>query len=352
MKTLLKTIRGSQVYGTAIKTSDTDYFSLYKLPVDDYLKLSFKEQIDHNKDDTSIEIGRFIHLLTKSSPIQIELLFTPNQYYVEYDKSIELLLQHKDKFLTKQLKFSYLGFINKQLSKAKNITHRLDWEQNEVPRKNVLDFCYLVTSKGTILVEDWIEDLQKMYPYNTNLSLNNLIATKLNHTKEGHKLYLSPQSTGGLGTDESNNIRVSETPINWQNLSYEEIGVMLYNPDAYSSHCKKYKEYIDWLEKRNPERYKAIKETGSIVDLKFFYHTIRLINTCIELFTEGTIIVDRRSRDAEYLLKIRRGEVSLEELNEYVETKLVLIEELYSKCTLPETIDMEFVNNLVVEMRK
>lgn len=355
MKTLVKTIRGSQVYGTAIDTSDTDYFSLYKLPVDDYLKLSFKEQIDHSKDDTSIEIGRFIQLLTKGSPIQIELLFTPNQYYVEYDKSIELLLQHKDKFLTKQLKFSYLGFINKQLDKAKNITHRLDWEQNEVPRKTILDFCYVPDIDKTLKLTDYIlvanERVKGRYFAHRDLNIDNLVVSKLNHTKEGYALYSVPFKSL-LAIDESNNLRTSQIPLDSYNLGYQYITTLLYNPDAYSSHCKKYNEYQDWLSKRNPERYKAIKETGSIVDLKFFYHTIRLINTCIELFTEGTIIVDRRGRDADYLLKIRRGEVSLEELNEYVETKLFLIEELYNKSTLPNSIDMNFVNNLVVALRK
>jgi hypothetical protein len=338
MKTLLRLIKGSQVYGTTVETSDTDYTSIYKLPLEDYLKLSFKEQIETTKDDVSIEVGRFLELLVKGSPIQIETIFTPRKYFLEYDPSIEILLENKQKFITKHLKHSYVGFAQKQLTKAQNITSRLDWEQNEVPRKTVLDFCYLVTEKGTVRIDK------------TDLDPNQLLVTKLNNSKEGHLVYKVPFKTDGLATDESNNLRVSETPLVKE--SWELLGTLLYNSDAYSSHCKKYKEYQDWLSKRNPERYKAIKETGSIVDLKFFYHTVRLLNTCVEIFTEGDIIVDRRGRDVDYLLKIRKGEIRLEELTEYVKDRLGLIEDLHSKSTLPEKVDMKFIEDLVVTLRR
>ena len=124
------------------------------------------------------------------------------------------------------------------------------------------------------------------------------------------------------------------------------------NLSAYSQHCKKYKDYTSWLTNRNPERYQAIKDTGSIVDLKFFYHTIRLLNTAIEIFRDGELVVDRRGRDADYLIKIREGKVSLEELNEKAEQGLKLIDELYLTSTLKEEPNYDFVDNLCKTLRK
>ena len=341
MKEILKMIKGSQVYGTIVETSDTDYFGLFKHDVDTYLGNHYTDFREASKDDTSMEVGKFIHLCTKGSPIQIEMLFTPEEYIIYKDPIVDILFENRDLFITKQLKNSYTGFVKAQLHKAKNITKRLDWEQNEVPRKSVLDFCFIVTNKGTMLVEDWCKEYY--------WDLNRLAVSKLNNTKEGHLIYKTTFDSQ-IATDKSNNLRVNEIPKDLDNHSL--IGTLLFNPDSYNSHCKKYKEYQEWLAKRNPERYQAIKETGSIVDLKFFYHAVRLVNSCVEIFTDKTLYVDRRGRDADYLIKVRKGLVSLEELNEYVEDKLELIEELYLKSDLPEEIDMEKVKQLVITLRK
>jgi predicted nucleotidyltransferase len=99
MNNILRVIKGSQVYGTTIETSDTDYFSLFKYPIKEYLKYSFKEQIDHNKDGVSMKVGKFIHLLTKSFQIQIKTLFTPKKYVLNYDKILDELFDNKELFL-------------------------------------------------------------------------------------------------------------------------------------------------------------------------------------------------------------------------------------------------------------
>lgn len=101
------------------------------------------------------------------------------------------------------------------------------------------------------------------------------------------------------------------------------------------------------IEKLKKKKYKYI-----IVDLKFFYHAVRLVNSCVEIFTDKTVYVNRRGRDADYLIKVRKGLVSLEELNEYVQSKLELIEELYIKSDLPEEVNMEKVKQLVITLRK
>jgi len=340
MKEILKVVKGSQVYGTTVETSDTDYFSLFKHDVDTYLGNHYKDFIETTKDDTSMEVGKFIYLCTKGSPIQIETLYTPDKFIIHKDPCLDKLFKNRDIFITKQLRDSYTGFVKAQLHKAKNITKRLDWEQNEVPRKSVLDFCYIVTDKGTQLIEHWCKKRK--------LDINKLAVTKLNNTKEGHLLYKTNFGSS-IATDKSNNLRTISIPKHSDD--YEPLGVLLYNPDAYSSHCKKYKQYQDWLSKRNPERYQAIKKTGSIVDLKFFYHAVRLVNSCEEIFTDKTVYVDRRGRDAEYLLKIRQGLVDLESLNNYVEDKLNQIDLLYNNSDLPDSIDMDKVTQLVIKSR-
>lgn len=357
---LLRTQKGSTVYGTTVPNSDIDYFGLYKYPVDTYLGLNFDRQVDLNSDDVKMEVGRYCSLLLKGSPVQIETLFTPEKYFLFKDKSLDILFDNKKEFLTKKLKNSYTGFIHSQLSKAKNITKRLDWEQNEVERKDVLDFCTVLGANGKtkrfkeffgnsynsyIEFKEFMNDKSKI-PTITHITHQHLGLAKAD-AMDTYTMYWLKEGGGGIVDDNSNDVQLRSIPKDAPFMCYLHV-----NLNAYSQHCKKYKDYTSWLANRNPQRYQAIKETGSIVDLKFFYHTIRLLNTAIEIFRDGELIVDRRGRDADYLIKIREGKVSLEELNEKAEQGLKLIDELYLTSTLKEEPDYEFVNQLCIKLRK
>ena len=360
---LLRAIKGSQVYGTIVPNSDTDYFGLYKYPVDTYLGLNFDRQVDINADDTKLEIGRYLSLLLKGSPVQIETLFTPEKYFLFKDKSLDILFDNKKEFLTKKLKAPYVGFIHSQLSKSRNISGRLDWEQQEIFRKEVLDFCFVfIEGEKTMpflewqksdlnYIQDAILDFKEnsvsIVKPNTQPKQENIGLASVNNFPGVYSMYYLPDSNYGIVGEDSNDIRLQSIPKN-----SEYLGQLYFNKNGYSSHCKQYKDYQSWLLKRNPQRYQAIKETGSIVDLKFFYHTIRLLNTAIEIFRDGELIVDRRGRDADYLIKIREGKVSLEELNEKAEQGLKLIDELYLTSTLKEEPNYDFVDNLCKTLRK
>lgn len=343
MKELLRTLKGSRVYGTDIEGSDYDYFSLFQYPIDSYLGLNYKNQIDNSDDDVSMEIGRYLQLLIKGSPVQVETLFTDPKFFTHYDNKLDILLDQKKQFLTKKLKASYTGFIHSQLSKAKSITHRLDWEQNEVPRKDIIDFCYiLLGGEKSVKLRDHFGMKSDDFKHFSSWGL-----AKVNNMEGLYSMYFLGKGKGGIFSENSNEVQLRSIPKNGDFRWH-----FRFDSNGYSSHCKQYKEYKHWLDKRNPERYKAIIETGSIVDLKFFYHTIRLLNTAIEIFRDNELIVDRRGIDAEYLKSIRAGKVSLEELNEKAEKGLAEIEILYNKSNLPEEVNYDFVNDLCIKLRK
>lgn len=344
MINLLRTLKGSRVYGTDVEGSDHDYFSLFRYPFDTYFELNYERQINTSDDDVSMEIGRYLHLLMKGSPVQVETLFTPRKYMTDVDPIMESLFEVKDIFLTKKLKNSYTGFIHSQLHKAKNITHRLDWEQNEVERKTIFDFCHVsLGAGGSIKVLDYLTNL--------GIKTENIGLTHMPNMADCYGMY-HDNRTGiykGMADEDSNSLRLDSIP---KDMVKHYLGLMHFNNNAYSSHCKVYREYTDWLAKRNPDRYKAIKDTGSIVDLKFFYHTIRLLNTTKEIFRDKQLIVDRRDIDAEFLKSIRRGEIPLEELNKLAEDGLAEINELYEKSDLPDEVDYNTVNELAVKLRQ
>lgn len=100
---LLKTYKGSKVYGTEIETSDIDYFGLFKYDLDTYLSLGYSDQINNSKDDVDMEVRKYLKLLSKGSPIQLEPLFTPEKFILHKNKCLDELFENKNIFITKKL---------------------------------------------------------------------------------------------------------------------------------------------------------------------------------------------------------------------------------------------------------
>ena len=66
---------------------------------------------------------------------------------------------------------------------------------------------------------------------------------------------------------------------------------------------------------------------------------------------EGKGILVRRE-NAQELLSIRRGEVDLQSLIDRAENDIVEIDRLFKESDLPESVDLGFINDLLVSVRK
>jgi hypothetical protein len=124
---------------------------------------------------------------------------------------------------------------------------------------------------------------------------------------------------------------------------------MTYNQNGYESHCKKYKEYQEWLEKRNEVRYAS--NGNSNYDRKNMGHTIRLLHMGKELAeNKGFNVV--RTWDREMILDIRNGKYTYEEIMEYAKGVYDDMLKAYDTCTLPDTVDKGKVNELLIKARE
>ena len=126
--------------------------------------------------------------------------------------------------------------------------------------------------------------------------------------------------------------------------------LMSFNKDAYSVYCKEYREYWDWVDKRNDERYIKTLSHGKNYDAKNMMHTFRLLKMSYEIATEGEVNVKRKDRD--FLFQIKEGGFSYEELVKMSDSLLQDIKEAYHKSALPDTPDLTAINDLLVKMRK
>lgn len=81
-------------------------------------------------------------------------------------------------------------------------------------------------------------------------------------------------------------------------------------------------------------------------DVKFAYHVVRLLNEVEQLLVEEQLDL---AKNSEQLKAVRRGEWSLEKLEEHFERKEADLESYYLKSKLPDLPQTDAIRNLLTE---
>ena len=87
-------------------------------------------------------------------------------------------------------------------------------------------------------------------------------------------------------------------------------------------------------------------------DRKNVAHAVRLMHMGIEVAQGEGIKVDRTNIDRDFIMNIRNGNTSYEEIISYLENKRDEMERVMKTSKLPEKIDSEKLNNLLIKIRK
>ena len=81
-------------------------------------------------------------------------------------------------------------------------------------------------------------------------------------------------------------------------------------------------------------------------------HSMRLINMCIEIARGEGFKVDRRGIDRDFLLDVKNHKYEYEDVISILDRKKLEMDEAIERSTLPDEIDIEFVNNMLLKIRK
>lgn len=167
------------------------------------------------------------------------------------------------------------------------------------------------------------------------------------HLRDCYNLYYSVEHpySGVIRKEEANDVCLSSIP-----KGESPVGLLYFNKDGYSVYCKRYKEYWEWVAKRNEERYNTTMSHGKNYDSKNMMHVFRLLLTAKEIATEGKINVWRKDRD--FLLDIKQGKYEYDDLVAQAEVLKTELTEFYLKSNLKAEPDKEEVNRLLIEMRE
>jgi len=209
-------------------------------------------------------------------------------------------------------------------------------------RKSVLDFCFVIYNNGSIPLKEWLKG--------KNYIQEQCGLVNLDHFRNVYLLYHQKQLAEGrfkgiVSGPDSDDVQLSSVPKGLENLA-----VMNFNKDSYSIYCREYKEYQEWEEKRNEQRYQSTLSHGKSYDAKNMMHTFRLLSMAEEIALYQQVIVKREDRD--FLLKIRNGEFEFNDLMQMVEDKMEWIKAAYEKSALPNVPDIRIAENLLVQIRE
>ncbi len=341
---LLETLAGSKAYGTDLPTSDTDIKGIFILPKEQFYGLEYVPQVSDEKNDVVFyEIKRFIELLAKNNPSIIEILYTSKEDII-YKNPILDLIKSED-ILSKLCKDTFAGYALSQIRKAKGLNKKIF---NPMPekRKTVLDFCYILDNQQdkntSISLKKWLKS--------TNYKQENCGLSAVNHVKNMYLLFHQKGEVdfyykGILKNTESNEVSLSNIPKGEKAVAY-----LYFNKEGYAAHCKKYKQYWEWVSNRNEARYENTLEHGKNYDAKNMMHTFRLLDMAIEILEKQEVIVKRPNR--EELLQIRSGFFTYEELLKKADQKIELLEIAYQNSTLPELPNVANLEKALIEIRE
>lgn len=336
---LFECMSGSRAYGLDIPQSDTDLKGVFYLPKDQFYGLEYIPQISNEtNDEVYYELGRFVELLCKNNPNILELLASPQECILYRHPLMDNL--HIDMFLSKLCKDTFAGYALTQIRKARGYKKKVV-NPMEKERKTVLDFCYIMDGFESIPIKEWL----KRKGYSQELCG----LSSISHAKGMYALFydsLDEFGYHGIAVKETaNEVSLSSIPKGQQALAY-----LFWNMEGYSLYCKEYKEYWDWVEERNDNRYQTNLNHGQNYDSKNMMHTIRLLQVAEEILQDGKLNVKRPNR--EQLLDIKSGNMNYDDLLAMADKLMDSIELNCSTSDLPDAPDRDIAENVLVEMRE
>ena len=83
------------------------------------------------------------------------------------------------------------------------------------------------------------------------------------------------------------------------------------------------------------------------------YHSIRLVRMGKEIANGDGIILDRREAgDRDFIMDVRHHKFEYDELMDIVTKEEVELNDAIAKSKLPEEIDVNLVNDILIDIRK
>lgn len=336
---LFECISGSKAYSLHTAQSDTDLRGVYYLPKAQFYGLDYIPQISNEtSDEVYYELGRFVELLIRNNPNMLELLASPEDCILYKHPLMNRFTP--DLFLSKLCRETFAGYALTQIKKARGYKKKIVNPVDPI-RKTVPDFCFILQGYQSLPLREW-------------LTQNNFVQelcglTSIPHAKGLYALFYDTTNRyryrGVISSELANEVSLSSIPAGEKERAY-----LFFNQEGYSSYCKEYREYQEWVEKRNETRYRDNADHGKGYDAKNMMHTIRLLQVAEEILREGILQVKRLNR--EELLAIKMGQFEYNDLLIMADALMQRIATAYDQSPLPAMPDKNRIESLLIQIRE
>lgn len=340
-RTVLLVRHGSHAYGTSTPASDEDFKGI-AIPTKEYFLGSHNrfEQAELKAPDPDAviyDIRKFFVLAADCNPNIIEVLHTDPSDHFLVDPIGQIILDNKDNFLSKKIKFTFSGYAVAQLKRIK--THRR-WlinppqtpptrEEMGLPEKTLIPQDQLMAAEAEIRKE-----------------LDRYQFDFMEHASEGEKIQLKAMISTMMAelkiTSDAEWVSAARRVGLDDNFIY-----LMQKEREYTGKKREWDQFKNWERTRNKDRASLEAKYG--YDTKHGYHLVRLIRMCREILTTGKVIVKRP--DFEELLHIRNGGWECDYLIDWAERQDKELDELYKVCdVLPKMPDRDYLDNLCIKL--
>lgn len=121
-------------------------------------------------------------------------------------------------------------------------------------------------------------------------------------------------------------------------------GVVRIDIDGYTRARKEYDSFWEWMANRNEARYTKDWNSETCVDYKNLMHTMRLLLCAESIAKTGVPIVRFEGEQRDYLMSIRQGKVSYEDILAKAEGMVEDLKVLFDKSSLKNSADIKTIN--------
>lgn len=335
---------GSQAYGTATPASDVDLKGVFLMPDNAAHSIFFDESwetLKWNNGKTGsdkvesewVSLRKFLRELMNCNPGRLEMIYSPDDCVVFKHPAFDYILHGKQTFLTRKCEKAFAEYAMQQIRKARGQNKKQNWSKERKERQSLLSFCYTFAGQGSVAVVDRLAELgSDIMEVQAKCGM-----IKVPHMRDVYSVFYD--HTGKLGykgilSKDKNNVALSSIPKGEHPLFH-----MQFNTDAWALHCKEYREYKEWDEVKNDDRWVDVQSHGQKIDGKNMLHCVRLIDVSTEIALYGEVRVRRSPENIAHLLDIKKGRVSLDAIIEESEAKLKDLPNIYANSSLPEIVD-------------
>lgn len=334
-KLLVQFLAGSHLYGTNTELSDIDTRGVFIADKTCYLGIIGRvEQVEDKKNDTVFhEVKKFLTLAADCNPNIVEYLFVPEDKRIVSTVQWDKIVKNKAAFLSKRARFSFAGYAHAQFKRIKR--HR-SWLLNP-PKKGPERTDYGMSDGKSLLTKEKIG------------AFNEILIIHMREIAQHHELREALELMDQTRNYESIVSNIQTFPmeqLKTLGIASDNFLEALSREKAYRKALQEWHSYQNWKTGRNPARAELESKFG--YDTKHAAHLVRLMSEGEELLTTGHITFPRT--DAEFLLSIRRGALTYEELEAKIEHYDAHFEKLYSTSILPHKPDIKTVNELCMEL--